>query len=95
MKTTYLIATTVICLALAAPLAAHHNSPADPEIGDMMGMHEYAIDNLDNTMGSMDPSNDESIESSEGSMPEDTGQSNRVGIPVDPEMDNGGNRGGW
>ena len=94
MKTTYLIATTVICLALAAPLAAHHNSPADPEIGDMMGMHDEAIESLDT--GSMDPSNDASIESSEGSMPEDTDpQSNRESIPVDPEMDNGGNRGGW
>ena len=94
MKTTYLIATTVICLALAAPLAAHHNSPADPEIGDMMGMHEEAIDSLDT--GSMDPSNDTSIVSSGGSMPEDTDPpSNRESIPVDPEMDNGGNRGGW
>ena len=46
MRTTYLIATTVIGLALAAPLAAHHNSPAEPDIGDMMGRHEAAIDDL-------------------------------------------------
>jgi len=93
MKTLYLIATTVIGLALAAPLVAHHNSPADPDIGDMMDRHEEAIDSLDT--GAMDPSNDPSIESSEGSMPEDTDpQSNREGIPVDPGTDNGGNRGG-
>ena len=56
MKTTYLIATTVIGFALAAPLAAHHNAPFELEIGDMMDRHEDAIENL-NLIGNMDPSN--------------------------------------
>ena len=94
MKVTYLITTAVIGLALAAPLAAHHNSPAEPDIGDMMGRHEDAIEALADR-GAMDPSNGSN--SSLGSMPEDSGESNRVGYPTDPDnqgIDKGGNRGG-
>lgn len=93
MRTTYLIATTVIGLALAAPLAAHHNSPfyEDLEIGDMMGRHEDAIDNL-NLSGPMDPSNEAPVDSS-GSMPTDIDpQPNGTGIPdgSNQGLDNGG-----
>lgn len=98
MKTTYLIATTVIGLTLAAPLAAHHNSPFDIEIGDMMDRHENAIENLnlpDSASGAMDPSNGAPTDSSGGSMPTDLDpQPNGTGIPEDPGTDNGGNTGG-
>ena len=92
MKTTYLITTAVIGLALAAPLAAHHNAPFELDIGDMMGRHEAAIDSLvldmpGSAMGTMDPSN----------MPDDLDpQPNGTGIPDDfnPGTDNGGNTAG-
>lgn len=31
-------------LFIAAPAFAHHPSPAEPDIGDMMGMHDAAIE---------------------------------------------------
>lgn len=47
MKASGLIVLTALGVALALPLAAHHMSPMDPDIGDMMGNHEDAIDALD------------------------------------------------
>ncbi len=36
----------VFALAFAAPVFAHHPSPAEPDIGDMMGMHDAAIESM-------------------------------------------------
>lgn len=98
MKKTSLFVAAVIGVALAAPVAAHHNSPFDLEIGDMMDQHETAINTLmlpDSALGGMDPSNDAPTDSSGGSMPEDLDpQPNGVGVPDDPGTDNGGNRDG-
>ncbi len=38
-----IIAATLLTLA-SVPAMAHHMSPADPEIGDMQGRHEAAIE---------------------------------------------------
>jgi hypothetical protein len=47
MKASGLIVLTALGVALALPVAAHHMSPMDVDIGDMMGMHDDAIDLLD------------------------------------------------
>ena len=99
MKKTCLIATAVISVALAAPVAAHHNSPLYDSlvIGDMMDRHDDAINNLvlpDSATGAMDPSNLAPNDSA-GSMPEDLEpQPKGTQIPDDPGTDNGGNTAG-
>lgn len=60
MKLTHYAIAALASLTLAFPVWGHHNSPADPDIGDMMGMHDAAIDALDpngsgNATTSMDP----------------------------------------
>ena len=98
MKTTYLIATTVIGFALAAPLAAHHNAPFELEIGDMMDRHEEAILDLnlpDSASGAMDPSNGAPTDSSDGSRINDADpQPSGIGAPEEPGGVDGGTRGG-
>ena len=99
MKATY-IATTVIGLALAAPLAAHHNSPfgEELEIGDAMERHEEAINELvlpDTASGAMDPSNTPSTDMSDGSRINDANpQPDRIGTVPLPGSADGGSRGG-
>ena len=44
MKKSILPIAVAISLASASGVYAHHPSPADPTIGDNMGMHEAAID---------------------------------------------------
>ncbi len=41
-----LIASTLLSAFIALPAAAHHPSPAEPDIGDMMDMHETTVDAL-------------------------------------------------
>ena len=97
MKATYIVA-TVIGLALAAPLAAHHNAPFELEIGDAMGRHEEAILSLDlpdSATGAMDPSNAAPTDSSDGSRINDVNpQPNGIGIPEEPAGIDGGSRDG-
>jgi hypothetical protein len=99
MKTTYLVATAAISAVLAAPVTAHHNSPIYDliEIGDMMGNHDDAIDNLDQPGGgdmtsSMDPADDMSDGGMQ--MPDDLDpQPSGTHIPdelPDGGVDNGG-----
>lgn len=45
MKKT-IIASAFLSAVIALPVAAHHPSPAEPEIGDMMDMHETTVDAL-------------------------------------------------
>lgn len=88
MKRTYLIATTAILAVLAAPVAAHHNSPWGEdgiEIGDMQGMHDAMYDlisdrDLGNTdMGQMMDPADTANNMPDGIDP----QPNGVNIPDD------------
>jgi hypothetical protein len=39
-----LVLTIVLAFGAAAPVFAHHLSPAEPDISDMMGMHDAAIE---------------------------------------------------
>jgi hypothetical protein len=85
MKKSYLIAITAMCMALALPVSAHHNSPWEDdviEIGDMQGNHDAAILDLPVTGGSqtMDPA-DSSMPS--GIEP----QPNGVSIPAEAPDD--------
>lgn len=93
MKTTYLIATTVIGLALATPLAAHHNAPFELDIGDMMDRHEEAIDNL-SLPGAMDPSNGAGADNDGSRTTDANPQPYGIGTPDETGGIDGGNRDG-
>ncbi|MEW6765972.1 MAG: hypothetical protein AB1344_09340 [Pseudomonadota bacterium] len=45
MKKTMLVLAAISALT-ALPATAHHFSPAEPDIGDMMDMHETMVDSL-------------------------------------------------
>lgn len=57
-----IIATALLTTFVSLPAAAHHLSPAEPDIGDMMEMHETTVDaliedgviSLDRDMGAPD-----------------------------------------
>lgn len=46
MSPTKSLVSGVFALIVAAPAFAHHPSPAEPDIGDMMGMHDAAIESM-------------------------------------------------
>jgi hypothetical protein len=100
MKKIYLVISAVVGATLALPVTAHHNSVFydDLVIGDMMDLHDNAIENLnlpDSAMGAMDPSNGLTPVDATGSMPEDLDpQPNGTQIPDEPGTDNGGNTAG-
>ena len=64
-----IIATALVTTFVSLPAAAHHFSPAEPDIGDMMEMHESTIDALvedgiisrDDDMGAPDDMGTDSV----------------------------------
>lgn len=60
MKVTRYTLAMLVSAAVTMPVWAHHNSPVDPDIGDVMGMHDAAIEVLEpmgngSTTTAMDP----------------------------------------
>ena len=88
MKMKHFAMTTVIGVAITLPVWAHHNSPMEPDIGDAMGMHESAIENVEPSGSGASDMNGVAMDPADT----DAGRPDGVGNNEVPEQE--GTRGG-